>query len=107
MSDYYDRKGNPMTLEDWANVREDKEQCRVAETTLSDYWISTVWLGLDHSFGNSPKQIFETMVFPYNSSSDKVTDWGELDMDRYSTEDEAIAGHKAMVEKWSKPKAEG
>ena len=107
MSNYYDRKGNAITLEQWAEAREDKEQCRVAETTLPGYWISTVWLGLDYGFGDDPKLIFETMVFPFNNTRDKVTDWGELDMDRYSTEEEAIAGHKAMVEKWSKPKVEG
>lgn len=56
--------------------------------------VSTVWLGLDHSFTGGKPLIFETMVFP------KEDDFGELDMDRYSTEKQAIAGHKRMVKKW-------
>lgn len=55
--------------------------------------VSTVWLGLDHQFGDGPPLIFETMVFPAESSMD-------LDCERYSTEEEAKAGHSAMVEKW-------
>ena len=99
MSLYYDRQGNPMDLMDWA--LRGRDDFRVAETTLPDgKWISTVHLGIDHSFGSGPPLIFETMVFPSQG------DYGELDCDRYSTEAEAKAGHAAMVEKWSKPQAE-
>lgn len=99
MSGYYDRQGNPMTLGQWAaSFKTRQADKRVAETTLPDgKWISTVWLGLDHSFGSGPPLIFETMVFP---SQD---DMGDLDCERYSTEAEAVAGHARMVEKWSKP----
>ena len=50
--------------------------------------VSTVWLGMDHSFGDGPPLIFETMVFG-----------GELDQecDRYTTEEQAQQGHAAMV----------
>lgn len=57
--------------------------------------MSTVWLGIDHSFGSGPPLIFETMVF---SSKD---DFHDLDCERYSTETQALAGHARMVEKWS------
>lgn len=52
-------------------------------------YISTVFLGLDHSFGSGPPLLFETMVFG-----------GPLDqeMDRYTTWEEAEIGHKVMVE---------
>lgn len=95
MSDYYDRQGNPLEMMDWATrLTIDK---RVAETTLPNgRWVSTVWLGLDHSFApGGPPLIFETMVFPSKG------DMGELDCDRYSTEAEALAGHARMVEKWT------
>ena len=36
---------------------------RVAETHVGDYWISTVFLGLDHSFHHGPPVLFETMIF--------------------------------------------
>ena len=61
--------------------------------------VSTVWLGLDHQFGDGPPLIFETMVFPSNE------DFGDLDSRRYSTEQEAVAGHATMVAKWSKKRA--
>jgi hypothetical protein len=64
----------------------------------SGYWVSTVWLGLDHRFGDGLPLIFETMVFPAKDGA--VTSWGELDSNRYSTEEEAVAGHNAMVEEW-------
>jgi hypothetical protein len=91
---HYNRQGQPISMEDWAKSLE-KER-RVAQELLPDgKWVSTVWLGLDHNFlHDGPPLIFETMVFPQG-------DMAEIDMDRYSTEAEALAGHKAMVEKWS------
>lgn len=92
--------GTPEWTEQMRKVEEklrDIKYRRVAETTLPDgKWISTVWLGLDHSFDVDRPLIFETMVFP------KSGDYGELDMDRYSTEEEAKKGHKKMVAKWMK-----
>lgn len=92
----YDRQGNPMTDESaMAKWLEDPEYKRVAETTLPDgKWISTVWLCFDHQYAEGPPLIFETMVFPNKDV------YGELDMDRYSTEEEAKTGHIKMVEKW-------
>lgn len=97
MGEYYDRQGNPMTLTEWAQSFETRQgQRRVAETTLANgRWVSTVWMGLDHSFGSGPPLIFETMVF---ASPD---DRADLDCDRYSTEAEALVGHQRMCEKWT------
>ena len=48
---YYDKAGNPITLEELMQLNS-PEYKRVAETTLEDgTWISTVWLGLDHAWG--------------------------------------------------------
>jgi hypothetical protein len=63
----------------------------VGRTEISkDVSVSTVFLGLDHQFGEGPPLIFETMVFG-----------GPLDQqeERYSTWEEAEAGHKHWVEK--------
>lgn len=93
---HYDRNGQPMTLEDWGRALDDIESRRIAETTLSDgKYVSTVWIGLDHSFGQGPPLIFETMVF--GSENDR----SDVDCARYSTESEARAGHDAMVQRWS------
>ena len=97
MSDYFDRSGNPQSFQEWAKgLGRDMTKKRVAETTLPNgRWVSTVWLGLNHAFGDGPPLIFETMVF---TSREELQ---EEDCDRYSTEDEAVAGHARMVEKWA------
>lgn len=41
----------------------------------------------------------ETMVFPCTENG-VVTDWMDLDCDRYFTESTARAGHELMVKKW-------
>lgn len=54
--------------------------------------VSTVLLVLDHQWGDGPPIIFETMVFGGR--------WDQ-EMDRYSTEAQALAGHWAMVHRVS------
>lgn len=55
--------------------------------------VSTVFLGLDHAFGNGPPILFETLVFGGKHD-------GECE--RYSTWDEAVAGHARFVAKVEK-----
>lgn len=50
--------------------------------------VSTVFLGLDHQFGDGPPMIFETMVF---MPGDEEPCW------RYSTWSEAERGHAEAV----------
>ena len=88
-SGYYDRQGEPLTFRQWGMLHSLMEYKAVAQTTVGHYWISTVWLGLDHSFGEGPPVIFETMVFRSEES--------DLECQRYATEAEAIAGHLRMV----------
>lgn len=96
MTRLFDRSGNPITFDQWAKSFDDTTLKRVAYTTTwNGFHISTVWLGLDHQFGLGPPLIFETMVFPKFG-------FRQLDMARYSTEAQAISGHKAMVSKWSR-----
>jgi hypothetical protein len=76
------------SLLEGARVFEDITQRRVAETYIDGVRISTVFLGFDHQlFESGPPLLFETMVFG-----------GTLDhvIRRYSTWDEAEAGHAAM-----------
>lgn len=75
-------------------------------TTVGDYFVSTVFLGLDYSFGESKKPVlFETMVFTvakkrelifgkemeFHDSLDKLTE-------RYYTKEEALKDHDRIVE---------
>lgn len=58
--------------------------------------VSTVFLGVDHAFfGDGPPILFETMVFAEGS-------WVDLLMERYTTWDEAKAGHEEIVERLKK-----
>jgi len=100
MTDEYILRGKvavPAELLEWAKWFETADM-RVAKTTLKDgTWVSTVFLGIDHNFGGGQPLLFETMVF-----SEKGM--GELDLDRYSTWEEAEKGHKKMVKKWGSMK---
>jgi hypothetical protein len=74
----------------WARDLEDHRGRIVRqEITWNGLFVSTVWIGLDHRFGDGPPLIFETMVF------DRIGDRGAdgLEMNRYSTLAEAECGH--------------
>ena len=90
MADYYDRDGIEMTVDQWITDFKNMDKRRVAvDEVPPNVKISTVWLGLNHQYGEGPPMIFETMVFG-----------GPMDgeMWRYSTEEEALSGHKRMYE---------
>ena len=68
-----------------------RDHKRVAEATVNSMWISTVFLGLDHSYLSGPPILFETMVFPSKG------DYGDLLCWRYRTKAAAEAGHSFLV----------
>ncbi len=93
MSRYYSRSGEPMDLFTWAKEFEKGNSVArdVFDTPNGEVKVSTVWLGLDHSFGKSgPPLIFETMVFGGGA------EWDEY-QERYATEVEALARHAEIV----------
>ena len=93
MSDYYDRSGQPLDMMEWAQRVNDYAYKVIEKTLVRGRWeVSTVWLGLDHSFGHGPPLIFETMVFDQNAG-----DATEHDVRRYSTEQQARDGHADVV----------
>jgi hypothetical protein len=72
---------------------------RVASTELADgaIHVSTVFLGVDHRFGNGRPILFETMVFyrcPIHRGGRTTDD--EI-QERYCTWLEAEAGHRRVV----------
>jgi hypothetical protein len=90
---HFDKQGAPISMNDWIRRVEDYGYKVVARSNLpGGGFVSTVWLGLDHGFGGR-RLIFESMVF---ETGDEERDG---DTDRYSTLDEAQAGHLAMVRK--------
>lgn len=60
----------------------------VAKDTFGEIKVSTVFLGLDHSFGDGPPLLFETMIFGGKHGGYQ---------ERYSTWDEAEAGHNLAM----------
>lgn len=103
---YRDREGNPLTVMEWTALYEKDENRHVAETVIGERRVSTVWLGIDHAFGNGPPLIFETMVFyagddPFAFSRTCVELREELrEIDqccmRYSTKAEALLFHELL-----------
>jgi hypothetical protein len=61
---------------------------RVAYTKIGDVQISTVFLGLDHSFDDGPPLVFETMIFGGEHNEGQ---W------RYHAWQEALEGHEAAI----------
>ena len=70
----------------WGKWLEENER-HVADTAVEGLRVSTVFLGIDHSFGNGKPLLFETMIFPQDGFQE------ELYCDRYSTWEEAEEGH--------------
>lgn len=98
MINWYDRTGKPITSAEANTLFGDKDYNRVGLTRITstdhpgDEWVvSTVWLGLDHSWGDGPPVIFETHTF--GPEGDPFTD----NQDRYTTEGEARIGHTVTV----------
>lgn len=100
MTRHYRRDGTPYPegddgLFEWARDLEKPEMQIVRQDNLPNgYWVSTVWLGLNHRFlGEGPPLIFETMV---RNPQGKTEDWRK----RYATENDAILGHMEAVSKF-------
>lgn len=64
------QKANRTVKKDTAHVSLDGEK-------VGDITISTIFLGLDHRFGEGPPILFETMVFggPLDQSQDRCATW--------------------------------
>ena len=85
----------PCDTETWARWFETADR-QVAETMQGDVRVSTVFLGLDHNFGDlfGRPILFETMVFVGHDS---------VACDRWRTWDEAEAGHARWVAQTFRP----
>jgi hypothetical protein len=91
--------------QEWARWFENSLPERVvAKTTVGPVEVSTVFIGLDHSFGDNKPRLFETMCF---GAEDYMIKFGkhkrlfrsELDyQERYETWDEAEKGHQRAIE---------
>ena len=91
MSEHYILDGKevkPAGLMEWAKWFEIANR-HIAKTKINDdVKVSTVFLGLDHSFGDGHPLLFETMIFG-----------GEHDQyqERFETWEQAETGHQVAV----------
>lgn len=75
-------------LLDWARWMESNSLTRIIQQdALGDYFLSTVFLGIDYSFGGDVPVLFETMLFC------KGKDCGRH-FERYETIEQALEGHE-------------
>lgn len=73
----------------WGRFFEDTDNRRVGAEEVGDVRVSTVFLGLNHQYFDGEEPLwFETMVFGGEH---------DQDMDRYTTWEQAEAGHKEVV----------
>lgn len=73
----------------WAQWFEASREARVvAKTVIGAVTVSTVFLGLDHGYGNGPPVLWESMVFGGPRDGDER---------RYTSRAHAEAGHAEMV----------
>jgi hypothetical protein len=91
---YYDRQGKPITTEEWVRLFGDMDYRRVAYTELpGNRFVSTIWLGINHQFGEGRPLVFESMLMPDSDI-----------MDRCTTEEAAVRMHERVVgwarERW-------
>jgi hypothetical protein len=77
-------------IQKWGRFMGEKDARRVAKATIGPLWISTVFLGLDHGWGNGPPILFETMIFGFSDHDEYQT--------RCATWDEAVRMHSLAVD---------
>jgi hypothetical protein len=83
-----DKTPQPADMLTWAVWMQEQDR-RVDHTRINDkVTVSTVFLGLDHNWGDGPPLLFETMVFGGPTHEE---------MRRYSTWDQAEKGHAMIV----------
>lgn len=102
----YDRQGHEITQSRAMWLTAQPGYKTIGSTIVGNWRVSTVWLPFDHAHHAGQRHIFETMVFKFNDGQDvidedgvtpHVADWLDDYMLRYSTEEEARAGHEAIV----------
>ena len=95
---YYilDDEKNPVKtdVDTWAKWYETKRTIGrvVRQDHINGYFVSTVFLGLDHSFGKGEIPVlWETMIF-------EEGDWTDLYAKRYTSNYDALCGHLVALQ---------
>ncbi len=83
MDDKYilkDRQAVPASLEEWAKWFQTADRT-VAKAEVGEAQVSTVFLGLNHNWGDGPPLLFETMIFggEHDKYQDRCSTWEEAE----------------------------
>ena len=88
-----DKKNNPIVCIDHMDYakwyKKNKKQGIVKQDTIDEVLVSTVFLGLDHSFSGEKPLLWETMIFGGNHDQYQ---------DRYSSYEDALKGHQEALD---------
>jgi hypothetical protein len=92
-----DEQGNPVLadLDTWAAWIQKAER-HVGDEKVGPYRISTVFLGLDHQYGEGPPVLWETMIF--RSPADDEDDLDQHQERCSGSKEQAEAMHHKVVE---------
>ena len=96
-----DNKPVPSTLSEWGAMMNRTDRV-LAKTTVGNQEVSTVFLGMDHGFGEGRDPVlWETMVFSLNKHSGSHSGFvgAEEYQERYTSYEAAARGHIDVVMK--------
>jgi len=95
---YYDRQGQPMTIQHWAEKFEDEDYTHIARDVIGPdepldpaplITVSTFWRGVNHNWRSDEPLIYETVITGGGCDATGI---------RYATEKQAQEGHRRVVD---------
>jgi len=87
----------------WGRFMQEADR-HVAQTMVDGIRVSTVFLGLNHGWGDGPPVLFETMIFggEHDEYQERCCTWAEAEEMHKVAVDVAKAGKKAPSYEWAK-----
>lgn len=93
MNPYRNRKGEPITVEEWGRLWSDWEYRHLAEDTVGTSMVLTIWNGFSPHGMDARDTLFSS------AEVRRVGDETTYGMEEwYTSEEDAIAGHRRRVE---------
>src|SRR6476646_10449034 len=95
---YYDRQGQPMTMQQWAEKCQDENYTHIARDAIGPdepldpaplLTVSTLWCGVNHDLRHDEPLIYETVIIGGGYDATGM---------RYATEKQAREGHRRAVD---------
>ena len=78
----------------------DRDDRRVKQDVVGEYWVSTVFLTIDHAWNEpeNPEKDYQPLIFETMIKNTVTGGWEDF-QNRDYTWDEAVAGHDLVVER--------